>query len=141
MSNSVIILGSANGKQVVAEINPATFSAPLERVRLTMDYRREPPPGFPALDVSHRIGALLGAGMVLRVTGAEADALVAAGAAVAIDGVKPLLPAETTNKTEPAVDNVVDRAADLVTAPDATALPAKTARRGRQLPDIPPLKG
>lgn len=88
MSNNVI-LGTANGKQIVAAINPATFSAPLERVRLTAAYRREPPPGFPALDVSHRIGAVLDAGMDLRVTGAEADALVVAGAAVGIDCAPP----------------------------------------------------
>lgn len=88
MSNSVV-LGTANGKQIVAAINPATFSAPLERVRLIAPYRREPPPGFPALDVSHRIGAILDTGMVLRVIGAEADALVAAGAAIGIDRASP----------------------------------------------------
>jgi hypothetical protein len=115
MSSSVI-LGTADGKEVVAAIDPATFSAPLERVRLTADYHRAPPPGFPALEIGHRLGAIIDAGVTLRVTGAEADALIAAGAAIAIDRAPSAAPAapepqapDTSAPQEPTAEKLEGR--------------------------------
>jgi hypothetical protein len=115
MSSSVI-LGTADGKEVVAAIDPATFSAPLERVRLTADYHRAPPPGFPALEIGHRLGAIIDAGVTLRVTGAEADALIAAGAAIAIDRAPSAQVAPAPAAAEPQ-------------APDASAPQVSTAEK------------
>lgn len=93
MSTSLpVTLGTANSQTIIANVSANDLVAPLKNVILTAAYSRSAPPGWPhtpagiapTSDVLAANPTTLAIGLHLSMLAAEADALVAAGAATSV---------------------------------------------------------